>query len=1025
MKKFYLVMLAALLGANQTWAAWEGSGNGEQHNGEWYVVWQDSYEELNTIETGPTINLLGPGAKLSYEAKRTFAGVNNFYYSYSSDGGDSWTDIAQDLTTSYKEYSADLSSDVNAIRFLTKVGATLNKQIKNIRVKMAQYIETPSKTGIDFGKAELGDADKTQTFTVAWCNVPAMTVELTGDDKARFSVEITNNAAAGKYGTATFTVKYNHDVIGSHSANVVIRDSYGNYVKTVSLEGETKKHDNTIVWDVAEGWKDWSETIELNATSDNAESDIVYTINKPELVAVEGNVLTFLEAGAGQEVKITASQAATASYNAAASVSKTFSIKRQQEIIWDAEKVNTSMRLGATRDIKEYASAKNETEKTIVFTSANPAIISVEGTLLTANALSEEGVEIIASIEGDEQNRPAVSSKIFVVKDKESVVVTQGGAIIEQNGELKLHLGEQTGVIASNNTAIPVEISIDDESVARYNESTKCIEAVALGETTLRLVQAGTEDFNEYESNVTLKVVREANTLELTAEAYEQFVGDQIENIIVAESLNSDAPISVESSDETIAYYDEESKVVLIPNSEAKSFEEKEIVLTVRQEETDIIAAAEKTITLTVKKYANAIKVNGEAEFATTINAASSLSVIFTSENEETEFEVEQLSGANIAAYAEGEVAASYRTGTATWAVRQAESYKYLAAENTFSVKVAQEAETEDCYIVDEADEQSWSTISESKAYAFSADVPGKTLYVEARRTGILGVSNNNYFYAQYSADGDNWIDLFKLDVPETDNWYEQEHALPEEARFVRFITKTGATGNRFIRNVKVSRKGYIKAEAEAIVTGVEEEGFSTLKVEYSIANGGDLKIVSDNPKFAFGAERAPVYTISGVECSNGVAVIDVFYYSDEIGADEANIVIFNGVYVENVQITARAKGVPEILVYPTASVVVYDAPLGTSELTGGEASVEGTFAWEDPELIPEIGKDFYSVIFTPLDTENYVSVPLMVEVQVDEAPTGVENVEEGTKAVKILRNGQIFILRDGKVYNLSGARVE
>jgi hypothetical protein len=39
--------------------------------------------------------------------------------------------------------------------------------------------------------------------------------------------------------------------------------------------------------------------------------------------------------------------------------------------------------------------------------------------------------------------------------------------------------------------------------------------------------------------------------------------------------------------------------------------------------------------------------------------------------------------------------------------------------------------------------------------------------------------------------------------------------------------------------------------------------------------------------------------------------------------------------------------------------------------------------------------------------------------------PTGLDNTEMGSNAIKIIRNGQIFILRDGKTYNIFGHCVE
>ena len=39
--------------------------------------------------------------------------------------------------------------------------------------------------------------------------------------------------------------------------------------------------------------------------------------------------------------------------------------------------------------------------------------------------------------------------------------------------------------------------------------------------------------------------------------------------------------------------------------------------------------------------------------------------------------------------------------------------------------------------------------------------------------------------------------------------------------------------------------------------------------------------------------------------------------------------------------------------------------------------------------------------------------------------PTAVDNIETSTKAVKFMENGQLFILRDGKVFNITGTRVK
>lgn len=64
-------------------------------------------------------------------------------------------------------------------------------------------------------------------------------------------------------------------------------------------------------------------------------------------------------------------------------------------------------------------------------------------------------------------------------------------------------------------------------------------------------------------------------------------------------------------------------------------------------------------------------------------------------------------------------------------------------------------------------------------------------------------------------------------------------------------------------------------------------------------------------------------------------------------------------------------KATPEINTPPTASVVGKGAKLSSSILTGGSASVPGTFVWAAPETIVEATGKFV-VIFKPTDSTNY-----------------------------------------------------
>lgn len=68
-------------------------------------------------------------------------------------------------------------------------------------------------------------------------------------------------------------------------------------------------------------------------------------------------------------------------------------------------------------------------------------------------------------------------------------------------------------------------------------------------------------------------------------------------------------------------------------------------------------------------------------------------------------------------------------------------------------------------------------------------------------------------------------------------------------------------------------------------------------------------------------------------------------------------------------------KATPTITTLPTASAITYGESLSDSSLTGGSASVAGTFSWTAGTTKPSVmdsGTTEYSVTFTPTDSDNY-----------------------------------------------------
>jgi hypothetical protein len=79
-------------------------------------------------------------------------------------------------------------------------------------------------------------------------------------------------------------------------------------------------------------------------------------------------------------------------------------------------------------------------------------------------------------------------------------------------------------------------------------------------------------------------------------------------------------------------------------------------------------------------------------------------------------------------------------------------------------------------------------------------------------------------------------------------------------------------------------------------------------------------------------------------------------------------------------------KATPPVTTWPTASAIAYGQTLASSTLSGGAASVAGTFAWTTATTAPGAGTAAQSVTFTPTDTTNYNPATGTVSVTVNKA---------------------------------------
>lgn len=102
----------------------------------------------------------------------------------------------------------------------------------------------------------------------------------------------------------------------------------------------------------------------------------------------------------------------------------------------------------------------------------------------------------------------------------------------------------------------------------------------------------------------------------------------------------------------------------------------------------------------------------------------------------------------------------------------------------------------------------------------------------------------------------------------------------------------------------------------------------------------------------------------------------------------------------------------PTVTVVPVASELTYGQKLSDSTLTGGTASVEGTFAWMDGSIKPAVsdsGVTLYTLIFTPTDTVHYTTAECEVTVSVQKADK-IANAPSKLDPVYVETVGQVVL---------------
>lgn len=588
----FLGVIALLLFTTQVAWGYSASGSAVKQVGStYYVLYETGESNFSTISS-KEYTLQGPGAQLTYDAK--CVPILGFY------GGDlkvaqkldgNWSNKlfgAQPPKKSYQSYGpVDINRNATHIKLYTETGATGEKYFKNVFVTMAQYVDAPSVTSLAFGSAELGTSDVSKTFTVAWCNVSAMTWEVTGSGADQIEVSVSNNSEAGKYNTATFTVKYKHTKAVDLSATLTVKNTYESYSKNISLTGSTYKHDQTLSW-VNEAsilpnmFIGGRQAISATATSG---LDVTYSSSDESKMTVSNaGVLTAIAEG---PVTITAYQAGNDEYNAATPITYDFVVKPKATPTINPvgfSEGTTELKVDDARTINlADVSAGLDGDFKVTASTADVMGITREGNTITLTALHAGATTLTV--------KQTENSTIYGAEKSYTFNVTRYTPEFTLSAT-NLALDETATLTLNHVDGVSIDFSNDNVG---YDAGV--ITAKKAGTTTLTVTQPETNSIEAREEVYTITVVKKTPTLtvKMNGAARTALTVYQGETVALTFDQVSDGVVTVEpvSGGQYATYSDG----VLHASSELGT-----ATFRANLSETDTYAATSVQFTLTVQK---------------------------------------------------------------------------------------------------------------------------------------------------------------------------------------------------------------------------------------------------------------------------------------------------------------------------------------------------------------------------------------------------------------------------------------
>lgn len=656
------------------------------------------------------------------------------------------------------------------------------------------------------------------------------------------------------------------------------------------------------------------------ATAVDDSITIVYTSSNTDAVTIDADgTIHALQEG---QSTIKAKVVSTFTYNAD-SLSRVFAVADKQQAAfapdwWTDENKpkNTDIKVGATTRI---ALTNVATDKTFrVTTKHGTDTISWErdGNDIVIHAVAE-GRDTITLVQ-DERTTVYGESATYYIKVSK---YANPFAVAAESKAMKV--GDSwTNVITNRGNRNTPQVSYSVTGIATYNAANNSITANAEGSTVITFTQATTADTLAAKKTINVSVTKVANTLSITLSSLKVSaeVGDPIAVSISGRNNEVTDIVATIATDSISPIKDASYGVISYANGVITARNAGRARITFSQAATTKYTDYEsEEYEVTVSKKANSITItNLGGSTATNIklkyNATAALT--YTSTNTDTSPTVTRVSG-SYTTYSNGTITAGTAAGTDIYEITQAETYKYESGYAQFTIRVNNTDEAVGYVLYENAKHEfgGWNPIGSYTAPALSG--PADILTYEAYRS----IAGGNYFFVMASKDeGANYTEIDNPDLPTSYSTFTNQ--LDEDVNRVKFETRTGATLTKYLNNIFVTRKTYVRASSDITSMGTlytDQTKTATFTVNYSSTNGGNINISSSNSNFV------PSITSIAVESNKTATANDNVQYicgvdgtktftvqytpdPDHLGKDSTVITIADLFYTQQIKLYATSQ---------------------------------------------------------------------------------------------------------------------